>query len=238
MRKIKFEQGKIYHIFNRGVEKRDIFVNDSDRWRFLQGMFLFNDESSSSGLLWHLENKGGGLNFKTLREALIKHPEQRDPLAKIMADCLMPNHFHLLIQEIKEGGISRFMHKLGTGYTGYFNKKYKRVGGLLQGTFMAVPVENDLHLQYLLVYINVLNPGQFIEPNLKEEGVKNIEAIIKFAEDFAWSTHQEYLGKRDSILIDKGILNEFFPTPEDYKNLVKSVLLDKKISEIEHLILE
>jgi len=238
MRKIKFEQGKIYHIFNRGVEKRDIFVNDSDRWRFLQGMFLFNDESSSSGLLWHLENKGGGLNFKTLQEALIKHPEQRDPLAKIMADCLMPNHFHLLIQEIKEGGISRFMHKLGTGYTGYFNKKYKRVGGLFQGTFMAVPVENDLHLQYLLVYINALNPGQLIEPNLKEEGVKDLDSVMNYIDNFQWSTHQEYSGKRDSIVIDKGILNEFFKTPEDYKNLVRNVLLDKKTSEINHLILE
>jgi len=238
MRKVKFEQGKIYHIFNRGVEKRDIFLNDADKWRFLQGMFLFNDEDSSLGLLWHLEHGGAGLNFKTLLGASIKNPEQRDPLVKIMADCLMPNHYHFLLEEIRDNGISRFMHKLGTGYTGYFNKKYERIGGLFQGPFKAVSVENDLYLQYLLIYINALNPGQLIEPNLKEDGIKNIDAIMKFAEDFSWSTHQEYLGKRDSIIIDKGILNEFFSTSEDYNNLVRTVLSDKKISEINHLILE
>jgi len=238
MRKVKFEKGKIYHIFNRGVEKRNIFVNDSDRWRFLQGMYSFNEESSSNRLLWELENKRGGLNFTTIKDFLKDNPTERNPLVEIMADCLMPNHFHLILKEIKENGISRFMHKLGTGYVGYFNKKYERVGGLFQGPFKAVLIEKELYLQYLLIYINVLNPGQLIEPNLKEEGIKDIDAIMKFAEEFQWSTHQEYLGKRDSIIVKKGVLGELFESLEQYKEFTRDILLSKKMTEIKHLILE
>ena len=238
MRKIKFTNGSIYHIFNRGVEKRDIFINDTDRWRFLQGMYLFNDENSSYRLLWNLENQGAGLNFRTIRNFLRDNPIERKPLVAIMADCLMPNHYHLIIKEIEENGISRFMHKMGTGYTGYFNKKYERVGGLFQSTFKAVSIEKELYLQYLLIYINVLNPGQLIEPNLKEHGVSDVDAVMKFAENFLWSTHQEYLNKRDSIIINKGVFSEFFYNPEQYKEFVKDMLLGKKTLEINHLLLE
>ncbi len=238
MRKIKFEKGKIYHIFNRGVEKRDVFLNDSDRWRFLQGLYLFNDETSFSGILRDIENKEGRLNFRTIREFLKENPVERNPLIRIMADCLMPNHYHLLLEETQDNGISRFMHKMGTGYTNYFNKKYDRVGSLFQGPFKAVCIEKELYLQYLLVYINVLNPGQLVEPNLKEEGIKNIDAIMKFAEEFQWSTHQEYSDKRDSIIVEKGILGELFENSEKYKEFAKNVLLTKKISEIDNLTLE
>ena len=68
MRKIKFTKGGIYHIFNRGVEKRNIFQDDADRWRFIQGLYLFNDKGNSANLLWKLENEKGGLNFRTLKD--------------------------------------------------------------------------------------------------------------------------------------------------------------------------
>ena len=87
-------------------------------------------------------------------------------------------------EEIKEGGISRFMHKFGIGYTKYFNKKHERIGGLFQGTFKAAVVDDDLYLQYLLVYLNVINPGQLIEPELKKEDLSDIAAILKFANPF------------------------------------------------------
>lgn len=106
-----------------------------------------------------------------------------------MADCLMPNHYHLVLEELVDGGVTRFMHKLGTGYTMYFNKKYDRVGSLFQGTFKAVQVDTDEYLQNLLVYVNVVNPGELIEPNLKEKGVKDVEKIMPFAKLFPWSTH-------------------------------------------------
>lgn len=91
MRKVKFVPGKFYHILNRGVEKRNIFNNDRDKWRFLQGMFLFNDESSSFGILHEIERKNKGrINFFLLKEFVNNYQEDRKPLVRILADCLMP----------------------------------------------------------------------------------------------------------------------------------------------------
>lgn len=239
MRKIKFVQGKIYHIFNRSVEKRNIFDNETDKWRLLQGMFLFNDENNSFGILHEIERKNKGkINFLLLKEFVNSHRKNRRALVRILADCLMSNHFHLLIEEIQENGISRFMHKLETGYANYFNKKYNRVGSLFQGRFKATAIENDLYLQYLLVYINVINPGQLIESELKEKGVMNIEKVMNFAENYSFGTHPDYLGIRDSIIIDKGIFKEFFPTSDKYREFAKDVLLGKKYNIINNFMLE
>jgi len=215
MRKLRFTVGEIYHIFNRGVEKRDIFLDDSDRWRFLQGLYLFNDEKTASNLLFRLERDKGGANFRTLKEFIAGYQEERKPLVKIMADVLMPNHFHLIIEEIEEGGISRFMHKLGIGDTKYFNIKHERVGGLFQGTFKAVHIDKELYLQYLLIYLNIINPGQLIEPMLKEEGPKDIDAILKFASEYNWSTHKEYAGLRNAVLLTKVFEEKFLIHPEN-----------------------
>jgi len=238
MRKVQFTKGNFYHIYNRGVEKRTIFENDNDKWRFLQGLFLFNDETTTSQLLWKLERERGKVTFGVLRDFLKTKGEPREPLVRILADCLMPNHYHLLLEEIKDNGISRFMHKLGTGYTEYFNNKYNRVGSLFQGPFKAILIDNEKYLQYLLIYINVVNPGELIEPHLREIGVKNIDKVMRFAEKYLWSTNQEYLNKRKSIIIEKGLLGEIFSDPKYYREFAESVLIDKKFDEIIPLTLE
>lgn len=238
MRSVKFIENGIYHIFNRGVDKRIIFQDDSDRWRFIQALCLFNDKDTSANLLWKMEYRKGGLNFRTLNNFLLENRKDQKPLVKIMADCLMPNHYHLILKEIEDGGISRFMHKVGTGYTEYFNKKHNRAGRFFQGTFKAVPVDNDLYLQYLLVYLNVVNPGQIIEPKIKEDGVNNIDAVIKFVDNYVWSTHQDYLGKRNSAIIDKCELAEFFSNPIKYREFAREVLLSKKYDKVSSLFLE
>src|SRR3989338_6967882 len=167
MRNVKFVPGSIYHIYNRGVDKRDIFMEEADKWRCLQGLCLFNDEKNSSNILWQIEKNRGEVNFKILKDYIVK--EGKKPLVRILAYGLMPNHYHLLVEELQGGGISKFMHKFGLGYARYFNNKYKRSGSLFEGRFKAVSVENEIYLQYLLVYINVINPGQLIESKLKEE---------------------------------------------------------------------
>jgi len=239
MRKVKFEQGKIYHVLNRGVEKRIIFINDSDKWRFLQGLYLFNNDNSSFSALYNIERENKGrINFVLLKKFISDNSTNRNPLVRIMAVCLMPNHYHLLVEELQQNGISRFMHKSGVGYACFFNKKYNRVGPLFQGRFKAVAIENDLQLQYILAYINVINPGQLAEPELKERGVDNTEKIFNFAKQFSWSTNPDYLGIRDSIIIDKGIFNEFFPTPEKYEEFIKNILSSKKYNSIDKFFLE
>lgn len=223
----KFYPGKIYHVFNRGVEKRDVFLSDGDRWRFLQGLYLFNDESASANLLFRLEQEKGKMHFGILRDYMKREGIQRKPLVRVMADCLKSNHFHLLLEELVENGISRFMHKLGVGYTKYFNKKYERVGPLFQGTFKAIEIQKDNQLHYILAYINVVNPGQELEPELKS-AAQDPEEILRFVEQYPWSTHPEYLGKRDSIIVDKGVAGELFGKSRDYFAFVSDVIYGKK----------
>jgi len=239
MRKIRFTEGSIYHIYNRGVDKREIFFDDNDRWRFLQGLFLFNDIETSQSLLWELERSQGLVNFKVIKDYFARNGLVQHPLVKIMVDCLMPNHFHLLVEEIITGGISKFMHKLGTGYTNYFNQRYSRAGSLFQGTFKAVHVDNENYLQYLLAYINVMNPGQLIEPNLKEEGIMDKRRVLDFAESYFWSTNKEYLQTRDSIIIDKGVLGNIFYSGRQYREFITNIITQKdKFIEINGFLLE
>ena len=190
--------------------------------------------------MWQLEKNRGGVTFGVLKDFLKTKGEKRIPLVRILADCLMPNHYHLLIEEIKENGISRFMHKLGTGYTKYFNNKYARVGSLCQGTFKAALVDNEKYLQYLLIYINIINPGELINPRLKENGVNKIKKILQFAEEYQWSTNLEYLNKRNSIIIEKGLLGEIFLSPDKYKDFARIALEERKFDfdEIKSLALE
>jgi len=238
MRKHKLQVGKIYHVFNRGVEKRDIFLSDGDRWRFLQGLYLFNSETGSTNLLYRLEQEKGRMHFGILREYMKEAGVERRPLVRIMADCLKPNHFHLLIEEIQRDGISRFMHKLAVGYTGYFNKKYERVGPLFQGAFKAVEIKKDEQLHYIIAYINVINPGQELEPELKT-AAKDPEEIMRFIEHYPWSTHLEYLGKRDSIITDMGIAAKIFPNPKSYLGFVRDIVRGKKsMNAISNFLLE
>lgn len=239
-RKIKFVPGNIYHIYNRGVAKGRICKEEADFWRLLQGLCLFNDKNNVSNVLWQIERDRGRLTLNVLKDYIIKQDTNREPLVRILAYCIMPNHFHLAIEELEEGGIVKFMHKFGGGYARYFNKKHNRVGSLFQGRFKAVAVKNEQQLLYLLIYVNVINPGQLIEPNLKEEGIKDIDAVLRKAEEYQWGTHQEYLRKRNSLIINKRRLIEMLglESPQKYRELVEDVLRAKKYTKIKHLLLE
>ena len=237
-RKFPFVTGKIYHIYNRGVAKCPICNKEADSWRFLQGLCLFNDVKSATNILWQMERNRGRLTLNVLKDYIIAQGIERKPLVRIMAYCMMRNHYHLLVEEIQEGGITKFMQKLGLGYARYFNNKYERVGSLFQDKFKSVLVDNETYLLYLLVYINVLNPADLTASNWREEGIKDIESVLEFAANYPWSTHQEYIGKRHSLIIEKGILGKILPTPKAYLDLVKAVLREKKYEEIGHLTLE
>lgn len=237
-RKHPFTIGSIHHIYNRGVEKRSICREEADYWRFLQGLCLFNDTKSTNRVLWELERNRGELNLRVLRDYVINPANEREKLVRILAYCVMDNHYHLLVEEVREGGISQFMQKFGTGYAKFFNEKHARIGHLFQDKFKNVLVDNDRYLQYLLVYINVLNPANFVAQNWKEEGIKNIQEVLQYAQEYSWSSHRDYLGLRNSIILEKGIFESLVSTPESYLDLVKVVLEEKKYEEIVHLTFE
>lgn len=142
-------EGEFYHIFNRGVEKRTIFENQCDIQRFFRSMSEFNTLEPIGSL--H-ENKfrkkqslGGGA-------AKLKKQEK---LVEFVAYCLNPNHYHFILKQVGEKGIEKFIHKLSTGYTGYFNLKHKRSGVLFQGPFKSVYVASNEQLLHLSAYVNL-----------------------------------------------------------------------------------
>ncbi|MBP9716168.1 MAG: transposase, partial [Candidatus Pacebacteria bacterium] len=114
LRKTALVQGEIYHIYNRGVDKRDIFMDDEDRIRFIHDLYEFNDSNPVIKLNYHLSN-----NSEVGLPNIQRKP--RELLVEILAFCMMDNHFHLMIRSVSENGITEFMRKLGTGYTNYFN---------------------------------------------------------------------------------------------------------------------
>jgi putative transposase len=200
-----FANGELYHIYNRGVDKRNVF-SDEDDYRYFKYMLeIFNNTLSA-------ENTRR--NFKRTNFTEGSRTSFSKPLVKIEQYCLMPNHYHLLLKQLREKGISLFLQKLGTGYTHFFNKKHKRSGVLFQGKTKSKHVGNDPYFQYLKMYIN-LNPIDLIEPGWKEKGIKNHKKIHQFLLDYPWSSYknskENYIRdlsdiEMDSLLeIDKAI---------------------------------
>src|SRR5674476_643636 len=151
-RKFQFSIGEYYHIYNRGTDKRSIFLESNDYNRFVLILHLCNNKNpvDISNLIRE------GLSFTELMNI-----EVEERLVDIGTYCLMPNHFHLLLREQQENGISLFMKKLLTAYSMYFNKKHNRTGGLFEGPFLARHADTDEYLKYLFSYIH-LNPIKII----------------------------------------------------------------------------
>lgn len=211
----------------------DIVRDEKDKWRFIQGLRFFNDSHSSLNLLRSLSLLKPGFNRLDSVFEMGWPPNwpEKNPLVKILGYCLMPNHFHLLLKEIQEGGISKFMHKLGVGYTNYFNLKYQEVGRVFQGPFKAKLILEQRYLEYLLVYIQVINVLELFPKGLQAVH-GNLEEAIEFINNYSFSSHSDYAGLRKSLIIDKDILGKNFPCPEDYKKFIHDSILGINYNQV------
>ena len=201
MRKIKFATDQIYHIYNRGVEKRNIFSDESDYLRFIHNLYEFNDTRPAlpSNVKFSSRRPGANVKSGAIKQCLetgTLNITPRQQLVSIFAFCLMPNHFHLLIQPKQKQGIEKFMLKLGAGYATFFNKKCQRVGSLFQGRFKATLVEKDAHFLHIPNYIHC-NPLKLIMPGWKTEGIKDTAQAISFLENYRWSSFADYIGRKN-----------------------------------------
>ncbi|MFA6251206.1 MAG: transposase [Candidatus Paceibacterota bacterium] len=193
LRKTHLVFGEIYHIYNRGVDKRNIFMDDDDRFRFVHDLFEFNDKNPTINLALYLKSKNNKLKEVGLPNITRK---PREVLVEILAYCLMDNHFHLMVRQKTENGITEFMRKLGTGYTNYFNKKYERTGALFQGKFKSVNLKKDSHLMYLPIYIH-LNPLDYKFKEWREGKINDLEKAIDFLNKYRWSSYLDYVGQKN-----------------------------------------
>ena len=232
MRNIRFVNEEIYHVYNRGVEKREIFIDDRDRFRFIHDLFEFNDEESATFLYY----KKPFLQSYETKSHRIEH--KRKLLVEILVFTLMPNHFHLLLRQRRENGIADFMHKLGVGYAMYFNQKYERTGSLFQGTYKAVLVNQEPHFIHLPYYIHS-NSLDIKFPEWREREIKNYKEAMRFLENYRWSSFLDYIGKKNfPSVTQREFLNEFFGGPEQYKKDILKWLKEMDLEEIKDLTLE
>ena len=145
MRKEPILTGEYYHIYNRGVDKRDIFSNEEDLYRFIESISEFNQVEVVGSIRDVRKNKDN----KSAPEAL-----SRNQLVSFVAFCLNPNHFHFVLKQLVDGGIAKFMQKLQAGYTSFFNLKHFRTGSLFQGPFKSHHINNENYFNKILGYVN------------------------------------------------------------------------------------
>lgn len=222
MRKINFANNHFYHIYNRGVDKRVIFQESGDYVRFIHYLYELNNIISTSNLSRSIViylNEGGETSF-------IKSIKERQELVKVICFCLMPNHFHLILEQLVEDGISKFMQKLGTAYSMYFNTKYKRSGVLFQGLFKAKIIDNEEYLLQLLRYIH-LNPLELKQHDWQHDGVMDWQEANKFLESYRWSSYLDYIGKTNfPSVTSRELLNSILQSSEGHKKFLNQYLRD------------
>lgn len=201
-RKEDFSVGEWYHCFARGVEKRRVFQTRTDYERYVQLLYLCNSSKTI-----HRSNL-------SLASAEIFSVPREETLAGIGAYCLMPNHVHLLLREKQEGGISRFMQKLGTAYTMYFNIRNERGGGLFTKPFRSKHVSDDAYLQQVVRYIH-FNPAELLEPDWKSGNVREMKKLEQFLLNYPYSSLPDHThtARAQTTLIDKEIFEITSPAP-------------------------
>lgn len=217
-RKVILADGEIYHVFNRGVEKRTIFSTSSDFKRALESVNYYR----FAGLFIRYSH------FIRLRPELKK--QITDSLTSqevsIIAYCLMPNHFHFLLRQENKDGIRKFLSKFSNSYSKYYNTKHERVGPLFQGRFKAVRVESNEQLLHLSRYLH-LNPiASFLTS----------EADL---DKYPWHSFREYLNPGQRLLTSPGIVIDQFKNTMDYRNFVYDrISYAQELEKIKHLTLE
>ena len=204
-RKIQFVNDEFYHVYNRGVDKRDIFLDKYDLDRFIKSMLLFNNINPIGSIY---EKTFGGRTPKLESEA---------KLVDIVAFCLNPNHYHFILMQATDGGISEFMKRLNGGYTSYFNEKNNRSGALFQGKFKAIHIDSNEYLLHLSAYVNLNNSvHKFGGPT------------PKFVVASSW---KEYIDDSVEGFCKKGIILNQFKDKNEYALFAKSsleLILEKK----------
>lgn len=217
MRKVKFATNEYYHIYNRGNDKKLIFLDDNDYARFLFLTLYFQGDYPFYNIGRYVLHLVKHRVFNMEEKMLCKILEKR--IVELVEFSLMPTHFHFLLHECVDTGISRYMQRVLNAYTKYFNAKYNRSGHLFQGPFNAVYVETNEQLLHLSAYIH-RNPRELEEWKGKEH--------IYF-----WSSYQDYVGRnrwRELLKCEKILVQ--FKDLKEYQNFVDSSGVKEKELEV------
>lgn len=210
-RLIPFVTQYCYHLFNRGVEKRTIFSNNQDYQRFLRTLYYY-------------QFNGPKPRFSTYKKFKKQNFDQNPKIIDVLCYCLMPNHFHILVRQVRDGGVQEFMGKVINSYTKYYNVKHNRVGHLFQGAFKAVFIETDEQLLHVSRYIH-LNP--------------HVSNLTNDLEQYYYSSYPSFIGlSEDSLTIKEPILG-LFKDVEKYKEFINdNEDYARELEQLKHLLID
>ena len=231
---------ELYHVLNRGVEKRKLFMEDGDRVRFVHDLYDFNDIESANNTSWRLKRTPAGIRAVRAgknNDLRGRYSEERDQLVDIHGWCLMGNHYHLLLSERLDGGLTKFIMKLNVGYAKYFNEKYKRQGTLFQGRTKKIRITSDAYFLHILHYIH-LNPLDFLKGSeeWRTLKIKNAATAMKHLKGYRWSSFLDYCGKKNfQSIITTELFGDVFG---DYERAVRGYLKDIEVTDIKPFLLE
>ena len=226
---------ELFHTLNRGVDKRNIFLDDNDRFRFIHNLYEFNDQNS-------LSNNARVFKSSQLSNMAGRELESKRKPRKLLVDihcfCLMGDHYHLLLNPRVEKGVSKFMKKLNMGYAKYFNHKYKRTGTLFESRYKSVPITSESHFVHIPYYIH-LNPLDFFSPEWRNRTIKKPKAAVEFLESYRWSSFPDYIGRKNfPSVTSRGFLLKFLGGVRNYKSETVSWIRDMDFDSISGLVLE
>jgi putative transposase len=206
MRGLRFANGEFYHIYNRGVDKRNVFLDSNDIKRFFQGMEEFNVIEPIGSIYENsfVKNKLGNRVSKLSR---------KKSLVNFICYCLNPNHYHFVLEQTSERGVEKFIHRLSLGYTKYFNGKYKRSGVLFQGKYKAELIDSNEYLLHLSAYVN-------LNDHVHQLG-NRVSKLV--GSKTSWG---EYMGKVPRHFCKKDVILKQFNDAREYEDFAQSSLAD------------
>jgi len=226
IRRQPLSTGEMYHIYNRGVDKRDIFTDKNDIYRFIESIKEFNQVDKIQSLSNLRKSKS---NPQIAALLLSRSFKSKGPLVEIMAYCFNPNHFHFILRQVSEDGISKFMQKLQAGYTNYFNIKNTRSGSLLQGKFKSQIILGDNYFNKLIGYVNKNYLIHNIPDNKKD---------LVFSGDYEYENNKfNIISKKqgDNILEIFGGVKKFKKHCDEIVSIVREERGKKSLLEDENL---
>jgi len=219
----------------RGVDGNEIFKDADDYFRMIFSIYEFNNSKPVSikerrRLInrfkkFSQEGTSRGRDSGSFESLILK--DNRDRLVDLLCFCFMSNHIHLLIRQLKDGGMVKFMSKIGTGFGGYLIRKYKRQGHVFQGAYTAVPIETDEQLLTVIAYIHT-NPLSLRYPEWKEKRIENSEEAVDFLGKCKWSSHLDYSGvKNFSSVTQRDFILNLFGSVGKYKEFILDYINQK-----------
>jgi len=220
MREIEFSPGEYYHIYNHGIDEKEVFPSGEYFKRALVSLVAFNDQKDSVANLSRFVEEPSKLVDEYT-------PDSRDRIVDIIAFTFLPTHYHLFIRERAQDGISRFMHRFSKGYSRFYNLKHDRSGPLWQGSFKVKHIDTEQYFNHIISYIH-LNILDLSMPHWREGEVGNWQKASTDLSSYLWASYQYYrngtsvLPYASLILTKPEWFSDYYPQKEDFEKTLRN----------------